>query len=254
MSRVPPTATSSTNFETIFGAALEAYKNQTKKDITSHPLAVQLQSCDSPISILAVLRAQVQAFDQSQTADEKLTKWLDPTVNVLYAFSAILGEGVGLTFPPAKAIFAGIGVLLQAVKDVRASQNALVDLFDRMEYFFMRLEKYIDVRPTAAMTDIIVKIMVEVISILGIVTKEIKQGRTIRYLKKLLGRKDVEDALQRLDKLTQEEARMAGVEALAITRRIDERVRSVDNKVDSVTHGIQENGVAIQQVVNQVSD
>ncbi|KAH9015494.1 hypothetical protein EDB85DRAFT_2280300, partial [Lactarius pseudohatsudake] len=216
MSRVPPTATSSTNFETIFGAALEAYKNQTKKDITSHPLAVQLQSCDSPIAILAVLRAQ--------------------------------------TFPPAKAIFAGIGVLLQAVKDVRASQNALVDLFGRMEYFFMRLEKYIDVRPTAAMTDIIVKIMVELISILGIVTKEIKQGRTIRYLKKLLGRKDVEDALQRLDKLTQEEARMAGVEALAITRRIDERVRSVDNKVDSVTHGIQENGVAIQQVVNQVSD
>ncbi|KAH9178001.1 hypothetical protein EDB89DRAFT_1819122, partial [Lactarius sanguifluus] len=182
-------------------------------------------------------------FDQSQIAYEKLTKWLDPTVNVLYAFSATLGEGVGLTFPPAKAIFAGIGILLQAVKDVRASQDALVDLFSRMEYFFMRLEKYIDVRPTAAMTDIIVKIMVEVISILGIVTKEIKQGRTMRYLKKLIGRKDVEDALQRLDTLTQEEARMAGVEALTITRGIDnkvdgidERVQSVDDKVDSITH------------------
>ncbi|KAH8989797.1 hypothetical protein EDB86DRAFT_2807592, partial [Lactarius hatsudake] len=132
-----------------------------------------------------------------------------------------------------------------AVKDVRASQNVLVDLFDCMEYFFMRLEKYIDIRPTAAMTDIIVKIMVEVISILGIVTKEIRQGRTMRYLKKLIGRKDdVEDALQRLDKLTQEEAWMAGVEALTITHDIDnkvdgidERVRSVDNKVDSVTHG-----------------
>jgi hypothetical protein len=40
----------------------------------------------------------------------------------------------------------------------------------------MRLEKYIAVRPTAAMTEIIVQIMVEVISILGIVTREIKQG------------------------------------------------------------------------------
>ncbi|KAH9031827.1 hypothetical protein EDB84DRAFT_1578712 [Lactarius hengduanensis] len=247
-------ATSYSNFDTIFAAALEAYKRQTKKDITSHPLATRLQSCGSPSAILSILRAQVQVFDQSQVADDKLTKWLDPTVNVLYAFSAILGEGVGLTFPPAKAIFAGIGVLLQAVKDVHASQNALVDLFSRMEYFFMRLEKYIDVRPTAAMTDIIVKIMVEVISILGIVTKEIRQGRTMRYLKKLIGRKDVEDALQRLDKLTQEEARMAGVEALAISRGIDERVRSVNNKVDSVTHGIKENGAAIQQVVNQVSD
>ena len=47
-----------------------------------------------------------------------------------------------------------------------------------MEYFFERLEVYIKVRPTAAMRDIIAKIMVEVISILGIVTKEIRQGRT----------------------------------------------------------------------------
>jgi hypothetical protein len=97
MSQDPSTATSSTstNFETIFTTALNAYNKQTKKDITSHPLSGQLQSCDSPSAILAVLRAQVQAFDNSQSADEKLTKWLDPTVNVLYAFSATLGNGVG---------------------------------------------------------------------------------------------------------------------------------------------------------------
>ena len=47
-----------------------------------------------------------------------------------------------------------------------------------MESFFKRLEKYIQFRPSAAMMDVIVKIMVEVISILGIVTKEIGQGRT----------------------------------------------------------------------------
>ena len=46
-----------------------------------------------------------------------------------------------------------------------------------MEGFFKRLEKYIKVQPTAALTDVIVKIMVEVISILGIVTKEIGRGK-----------------------------------------------------------------------------
>jgi hypothetical protein len=46
-----------------------------------------------------------------------------------------------------------------------------------MKYFFMRLEKYIAIRPTAAMTNVIVQIVVEVISILGIATKEIEQGR-----------------------------------------------------------------------------
>jgi hypothetical protein len=46
-----------------------------------------------------------------------------------------------------------------------------------MEFVFKRLETYIKVRPTSAMMDIIVQIMVEVISILGMVTKEVKQGQ-----------------------------------------------------------------------------
>ncbi|KAI9430064.1 hypothetical protein H4582DRAFT_2061502 [Lactarius indigo] len=172
MSQVPSTATSSTNFPTIFAAALEEYKRQTKRDIASHPLATRLQSCDSPSDILSMLRAQFQTSDRYRAANERWTKWLDPTVNVMCAFSATLGNGVGLIFPPSNAIFVGIGVLLQAIKDVRASQDALVDLFGRLENFFKRLEQYIEVRPTAAMTDIIVKIMAEVLSILGIVTKE----------------------------------------------------------------------------------
>jgi hypothetical protein len=98
MSQVPSTSTSSTNFETIFTTALNAYKKQTKKDITAHPLATELQSCDSSSAIIAILRTQVQNFDQSQGADDsgKWTKWLDPTVNVLFAFSATLGNGVGV--------------------------------------------------------------------------------------------------------------------------------------------------------------
>ena len=96
MSHIPSNSASSTSFETIFNAALEEYERKTKKNIASHPLAAQLKSCDSPSAILAVLRAQVQESDKSQSADERLTKWLDPTVNVLCAFSAVLGDAVGL--------------------------------------------------------------------------------------------------------------------------------------------------------------
>jgi hypothetical protein len=165
-----------------------------------------------------------------------------------------------------------------------------------MESFFMRLEKYIHFRPTAAMTNIIVKVMVEVISILGIVTKEIGQGRTSmpfliditpkfdmraeKFLKKLAGREDVEDAFQRLDKLTPEEALMAAAETMTVTRGIDDtvkvvdkRLEGVDGKVGSVIQGrlfflhwapipssaftllgVKETGVAIQQVFNQVNN
>jgi hypothetical protein len=150
-----------------------------------------------------------------------------------------------------------------------------------MEYFFKRLERYIKVRPNAALTEIIVKIMVEVLSILGIVTKEIGQGkisvsfrvdvyanvdvRAERFFKKLAGMKDIEDALQRLDKLTREEALMAAVEGLTMTRDIGDKVEGVDEgelycltcprifPYHFTPLGVKENSVAIQQVVNQVS-
>jgi hypothetical protein len=44
--------------------------------------------------------------------------------------------------------------------------------------FFRRLEMYTEVPLTAEMLDTIIQIMAEVISILGIATKEIKQSRT----------------------------------------------------------------------------
>jgi hypothetical protein len=65
----------------------------------------------------------------------------------------------------------------QAVKDARASRDKLIDLFNSIERFFQRLEIYTGITPTRAMTDIIVDIMAEVLTILGIATKEVKRGR-----------------------------------------------------------------------------
>ena len=61
--------------------------------------------------------------------------------------------------------------------DASASHDTLIDIFERIENFFQRLVVYTEVPPTHEMMDIIVKIMVEVLSILGIATKQIKEGR-----------------------------------------------------------------------------
>jgi hypothetical protein len=133
MSQSTPASSSSPNFQFVLNAALEAYEKTVKSKLLDHPLTTQPQSCDSPSSILSILTDLVQQLGQSRTSDERLRTWLDPTVNVLFAFSATLGEGVGLVilknhYPtgifalivvfqvisPAKVIFAGIGVLLQA--------------------------------------------------------------------------------------------------------------------------------------------
>ena len=64
----------------------------------------------------------------------------------------------------------------QAAKDVKTSQDALVGLFERMENFFKRLESHTAVPPTDAMTHIIMKILIEVLNIFAIATKEMTRG------------------------------------------------------------------------------
>ena len=129
-SRATTSGSSSSNFQLVINNALKAYEKRTKRDLLAHPLASQLQACNSPGDILTVLQQQIQEIDQSRTGDERWTKWLNPMVNVLFTFSATLGSGVGLVcswacvylklvflfiwqvFSPANVAFAGIGVLL----------------------------------------------------------------------------------------------------------------------------------------------
>jgi hypothetical protein len=61
---------------------------------------------------------------------------------------------------------------------VSAGRDKLIDILNRIERFFHRLEiYYTGITPTAAMTDMVVEIMVEVLTILGIATKEVNRGR-----------------------------------------------------------------------------
>ena len=89
-------SSSSSNFQSVLNAALEAYEKKTKSKLLIHPLAAQLQSCDSPSAIVSILQGLIQQFDRRRRSDERLTDWLNPTINVLYAFSSTLGQGVGL--------------------------------------------------------------------------------------------------------------------------------------------------------------
>ena len=143
--------------------------------------------------------------------------------------------------------------------------------------FFRRLEVYTEVPPTMAMKDIILQIMDEVISVLGIATMEIKEGRmseyfslsvssftewfSEKYTKKLIGRTDIEDVLRRLDKLTQEEARMAVAENLKASHPFDERVQgiaetavAVDNRVTRVDDKVTTIIYDVQEIAQPVDD
>ena len=154
---------------------------------------------------------------------------------------------------PANVIFVAIGVLLsvrifldlhalsvvtlklfQLAQSVSANLDALINIFTRIQHLFRRLETYTEVPPTKSIKEMNEKVMLAVLSIFTLVTEEIKQGRASewiqprhivltfaqllseKYFKKLVGRADIEDKLQRLDELTLEEAQMAAEEVQKI--------------------------------------
>ena len=69
-----------------------------------------------------------------------------------------------------------------------------------------------------------------------------------------MGNTEIEDSLHRLDKLTQEEARIASAESLKVTHNVDDRVRNVEGKVEDVQDDVQAVGNKVQNVDGRIQD
>lgn len=102
------------------------------------------------------------------------------------------------------------------------------------------------------MSGVVTKILVEVLSVLALATKQIKQGLLSKqfqfyvyfvsdvdvglekFSKKLLGESEIEDVLQRLDRLTVDEARVTGTETLQIVHGLVRNMNLVMNGMQTI--------------------
>jgi hypothetical protein len=153
-------------------------------------------------------------------------------------------------------IFIGIGVLLtvglclesyvtkslifnpQAVRDSAADYSRLVQLFEQIHFFVQHLNSYTGMALTRDFTELLGKIMAQVLSILTLSTKAMTQRRisksinvlhscesdfgSEKYVKKLVGRTDIEDALLWLESLMKEEGLMAAAKNLEVVQVVEE--------------------------------
>jgi len=120
--------------------------------------------------------------------------------------TASVNDAIDMPFSPAKAICAGIAILLAAAKGATTTYDGLVDLLESIEHFLGRLDIYTRISPTPAMNEIMVKIM-ELFSTFALATNELTQGRSIKFVREGFGEKEVETVLERLDRLMHDEAR-----------------------------------------------
>jgi fungal STAND N-terminal Goodbye domain len=90
-------ATSSTSsIQFIIEAALADYTKNTGIDLSKTPFAAALQQSNSPETILQLLHDRENAFKEYRDGNRSLINCLSPAVNVIQAFSGIIGEAVNL--------------------------------------------------------------------------------------------------------------------------------------------------------------
>ena len=207
--------TSSPSFRLIIDA-FDDYAKQVGEDLTKNPLADALRACDSPNAVLELLQEKAHAFKEYRDGDRKLIGCLKPVVQVVQGFSGIIGEAISLVSQIRRflVLASDVTYLLlgavstcecdlcqrecsphsaypvifatnhlsnlwkhQAATGVSSSYDSLVDLFECLGYFLKRLQVYTTVTVTPLMSEIIVKIMAELLSVLALATKQVKQGR-----------------------------------------------------------------------------
>jgi hypothetical protein len=211
----------SSSFRSLLNVALQDYANRTGLKLLDHPFAKRLEKCDSVDSIFSLLQEHVREFCGFRE-DSKITKPLKCAVHVLHMLSSgtALGEGIGLVgcrtlssflfpdvyykgFPTRKGSICGFRNLTyrqspfsfpcpytyvvpgcQAASDVSASYDALVDLFESIEIFLRRLDVYTRIPLTAAMADIVIKILTEVLATLALATRQVTQGRLSEFFRR----------------------------------------------------------------------
>jgi len=121
----------------------------------------------------------------------------------------------------------------QAAAGITTSHDALAELLELIEHFLIHVG-------ISAADDMVVKIMLELFSTLALATRELKQGRpsesvlvhlfptqrhAVKSVKKCFGDTVIEAILQRLDRLTQDEARMTVPETLAVIYGLVQNMR-----------------------------
>jgi fungal STAND N-terminal Goodbye domain len=88
-------STSTSNIQLITDALVD-YAKVTGIDLSKNPFAAAIEQANSPGAILELLQEREKAFKDYREENRRLINCLSPAVNVIQAFSGVLGEAVSL--------------------------------------------------------------------------------------------------------------------------------------------------------------
>ncbi|KAA1474952.1 hypothetical protein DENSPDRAFT_883194 [Dentipellis sp. KUC8613] len=164
-------------FAVIWKAAIQLYEGNTGTKIAdaSHAIA----GIANVNALLEIIDRDQKKFAEYRNQGERIKAALRPVLNVIGTLAGAIGEGVALGFPPGKAVFAVVKLLVDATGNVKAHYDAVIDIFEQMHDFLSCCKIYLhrDAKMSDDVQHKIVKIFAHVLLVIGIVIKDMKRGR-----------------------------------------------------------------------------
>ncbi|GKT56135.1 NACHT and TPR domain-containing protein [Colletotrichum tofieldiae] len=219
-------------FAAILADAQKQYASSTGLDLKDY-MNPPMRSTEDLLNVINRQNEQFQSFrEKRQTLFQVLSTACKPLEVV---GEALTGASEDI-FPPGQTIFAAVMYLINAAKDVSACYDSIIDLFDQMQDFTVRLKFYVSQKMSTELYDKVVKILVTIFEIFVLATHEVRKGRLKSYFKRLFGSESkVPEAMKKLASLTEGEERLVIAETSAGVKRSlsnQERLLEMMSRVD----------------------
>ncbi|KAK1986079.1 NACHT and TPR domain-containing protein [Colletotrichum cereale] len=219
-------------FAAILADAQKQYASSAGLDLKDY-MNPPMRSTEDLLNVINRQNEQFQSFREKR---HTLFQVLSTACKPLEVVGEALAGASEDIFPPGQTIFAAVMYLINAAKDVSACYDSIIDLFDQMQDFTVRLKFYVSQRMSNELHDKIVKILVTIFEIFVLAAYEVRKGRLKSYFKRLFGSESkVPDAMKKLASLTEGEERLVIAETSAGVKRSlsnQERLLEMMSRVD----------------------
>ncbi|KAL1703120.1 hypothetical protein EV121DRAFT_208616, partial [Schizophyllum commune] len=234
--------------------AVATYESETHLKL-SRPTASSPSTLDSADAIFNFVNDHETTFKAFRKDGAiHLSGRLRHIVSVVGTLSGSIGEGVGVPFAPGKAIFAAIGELVKAALAVRDDFDAIYAAFDTMEQQLRIIQPAVGEDINSSLREPSVKLLAQILRVLGVITKLQQDGRFRTWLKKLAQSKTVSAALDDLRRLATNHHQTVSAVTLATAQK------TLAILMDGVKEGAQDQDInrrclaSIAQLAQEVYD
>lgn len=180
----------------ILESAYRDYEIRTGMTLAAQPFVQQLEYYPSAKSMTSLLQGHIPTFCDSWRSHRMMGLIESIVYDIcMLSTTVALGDAI-LQPPPGKAVLTGLATLLtvcvllyflvehgcdirirKAAKGTSADYDALVDCLGLTKQFLKYLNVYTKIVPTPPMHEILVMIVVELLAILALATKEFILGQ-----------------------------------------------------------------------------